>query len=144
MNNMRQKDSGAEGQEAQIARILVVEDNYDAATILETLLRIKGYDVCVTQRGLQGVAAGLTYRPHIAIVDLGLPDIDGWEVARRLRDGLGNSRPVLIALTGYGSDEHRAKSTSAGFDHHLLKSMASDELLNLIRQAANSKTGSRQ
>ena len=113
-------------------RILVVEDNRDAAFILSKVLQWHGYDVQVQHTGLEGVEAALSYQPHIAILDLGLPDIDGWQVARRLQEHLP-TRPVLIALTGYGQEDYRRKSAETGFDHHLLKSISPNELLAVLQ-----------
>jgi DNA-binding response OmpR family regulator len=117
-------------------RILVVEDNPDAAQVLETLLQLHGYDVQSRPTGQDGIAAALSYRPHIIILDLGLPDIDGWQVARRLQTQLGDQRPILIALTAYAEEEHRRRSTEAGFDYHLSKTISPDSLLALLRATA--------
>jgi CheY-like chemotaxis protein len=101
-------------------RVLVVEDNRDAATSLSVLLGLMGHDVRVAYTGPEGVAAAAEWPPEIIISDIGLPGFDGFEVARRLRCQLG-SKPLLVALTGYGRDEDRRRSREAGFDHHLVK-----------------------
>jgi CheY-like chemotaxis protein len=101
-------------------RVLVVEDNRDAAASLCVLLELMGHDVRVAYTGPEGVATAAEWTPEIIISDIGLPGFDGFEVARRLRRQLG-TKPLLVALTGYGRDEDRRHSREAGFDHHLIK-----------------------
>src|SRR5262249_5629968 len=100
-------------------RILVIEDNTDAREMLGIALRLAGHEVLEAATGADGIEIGRHHRPEIVLVDIGLPDIDGYEVARRLRQADGGFR--LIALTGYGQARDRALSRDAGFDAHLLK-----------------------
>jgi PAS domain S-box-containing protein len=101
-------------------RVLVVDDNEDAADMLGDLLEQKGHEVTLAYDGPGALAAADTVRPELVIVDLGLPGMDGYAVAVRLRDD-GHDRATLVALTGYGGDEDRHRSSAAGFDHHLVK-----------------------
>lgn len=114
-----------------IRRIAIVEDNSDSREMLYSLLRMDGYEVVAARDGLEGVELILQHQPEVALVDIGLPGIDGFEVARRVRDALG-SRILLIALTGYGRDEDRRAVMSAGFDEHLVKPLDPDDLIKIV------------
>jgi PAS domain S-box-containing protein len=132
-----------QGKEARLAadetpfnvgcRVLVAEDSPDAAEMLSLMLSIKGHDVRVAADGKQAVAIGSKFEPQIAFVDIGLPRMDGFEVARQLRDLLGR-RVLLVALTGWGQDEDRRRSREAGFDHHLTKPPEPEVLDRLIAE----------
>jgi two-component system, sensor histidine kinase len=109
--------------------ILIVEDNADAREMLETLCRAWGYQVEFAEDGLEGLKKATTLVPDIALVDIGLPGIDGYELARRVRaSGNGAAGMKLVALTGYGLPEQRQKALSAGFDLHLVKPVDADAL----------------
>lgn len=110
-------DAGAR----QPRRILIVEDNVDAATSLASLLRAMGHTVHAAHDGIAAVDVLPILQPDVVILDIGLPEMDGYQVARHLRDTFGHRRILLVALTGYGSDDARQKSRDAGFDHHLVK-----------------------
>lgn len=101
-------------------RVLIVEDNVDAASSLATLLRAMGHTVHAAHDGVAAVEAMPMLRPEIVILDIGLPEMDGYQVARHLRETYGDDI-ALIALTGYGSEEARHTSSEVGFDHHLVK-----------------------
>lgn len=108
--------------DARPHRILVVDDNVDAASSLAMLLGLDGHATRVAHCGLDALAAVAEFEPHTVLLDLGLPDISGYEVARRLRAMRAlPSQPRLIALTGWGSDEDRRQTDAAGFDAHLVK-----------------------
>jgi signal transduction histidine kinase/CheY-like chemotaxis protein len=109
------------GRRAVPARVLVVEDNADARASLAALLRTKGYDVATAENGTQGIAMAETDPPDFALIDIGLPDVDGYEVARRLKSLSPDRRPALVAITGYGTREDRRRALAAGFDEHLAK-----------------------
>jgi len=114
----------AEGAQARPAsgpaqRILLIDDNVDAATALAELLRLVGHTVEVAHDGLRALAAAHRSRPDIALVDIGLPVMDGYELARRLREEHPELR--LIAVTGYGLERDRERSAQAGFSDHLVK-----------------------
>jgi PAS domain S-box-containing protein len=122
---------------ARARRVLIVEDNADAAEILCTSLGLAGHDVKVATDGLAGVERALAETPEVMIVDVGLPGLDGYEVARRVRHALGE-QVVLVALTGYGRPEDRRRTHEAGFDAHLVKPVdpaALDEIVRSDRAA---------
>jgi len=100
--------------------ILIVEDNADARDVLRVLLELEGHEVETAEEGQAALELARTKDPDIALVDIGLPGIDGYEVARRLR-ARDPRRPLLIALTGYGQPEDRRRATDAGFDDVLVK-----------------------
>src|SRR5262249_11875942 len=119
-------DSDAGGPEDQIAafalhRILVVDDNRDSAESLSILLRFLGSDVYTVHDGAAALEAVRAYQPSVVLLDIGLPGMDGHEVARRLRRLSECRDVVLIALTGWGQESDRRLSKEAGFDHHLVK-----------------------
>jgi CheY-like chemotaxis protein len=100
--------------------ILIVEDNADARDVLRVLLELEGHEVETAEEGQAALEMARTKDPDIALVDIGLPGIDGYEVARRVR-ARDRRRPVLIALTGYGQPEDRRRALEAGFDDVLVK-----------------------
>jgi signal transduction histidine kinase len=112
-------------------RILLVEDNSDARQALKDLLELWGHEVEVAQDGLGGVARALEARPDVALVDIGLPGLDGYRVAQELRARIGEAIR-LVAITGYGGPEDRHRALQAGFDHHLVKPVKPDELDRLL------------
>ena len=115
-------------------RVLIVEDNRDSRETLRVLVGLLDFDVEVAEDGPGGVRAALDREPDIAIVDIGLPGIDGYEVARRIRRAFGG-RVLLIALTGYAGDEDRRLALEAGFDEHMAKPADLDRLESLLGQA---------
>ena len=102
-------------------RVLVVDDNVDAAELLGILLKKAGHDFRMTHDGLTALEAALDYRPNVVLLDIGLPGIDGYEVAKRLRQQPDFSNIVLVAMTGYAQDADKLRSQEAGFNHHLVK-----------------------
>jgi signal transduction histidine kinase/CheY-like chemotaxis protein len=102
-------------------RVLVVDDNVDAATALEMLVEESGHLVWKAHTGPAGLAAALDYRPDVVLLDIGLPELDGFEVAKRIRQQPVLHNIVLVAMTGYGREIDRQRSQEAGFDHHLVK-----------------------
>jgi signal transduction histidine kinase/ActR/RegA family two-component response regulator len=102
-------------------RILVVDDNQDSAASLGMLLRLLGADTHVVYSGADALRVVATYQPDAVLVDIGMPDMDGHEVARRLRESPKGRNMMLIALTGWGQEQDRLRSQLAGFDHHLIK-----------------------
>jgi DNA-binding response OmpR family regulator len=115
-------------------RILLVDDNTDAAESLAMLLESYGHEVVIKADGSKGLEAALSYSPEIVILDIGLPDIDGYELARRLRAAGGAKNTVLIALTGYGQERDKELAMAAGFDYHLVKPVNFQELKKLIER----------
>jgi signal transduction histidine kinase/ActR/RegA family two-component response regulator len=120
-----------EPRAAGACRVLVAEDNPDAAEMMRLMLEFKGHDVRVAADGLQAVEAAREFQPQIAFLDIGMPRMDGYDAARRIRDLLG-SGVVLVALTGWGQDEDKRRSRHAGFDHHLTKPPEPEVLARLI------------
>lgn len=114
--------------------ILVIEDNSDAREMLQAMLEVAGHKVEVARDGVTGVERALAGNHDLAIVDIGLPGLNGYEVAERIRAGIDGRRPrlYLIALTGYGGNEQRDRALGAGFDVHLVKPINPDTLLRLI------------
>ncbi len=117
-------------------KILVVEDNADAADTLAEYLGALGHDVRVAPDGRTALGAVAEGAPDVVLLDIGLPGIDGYEVARRLRARDGGARLLLVALTGYGQPEDRARSRAAGFDLHLTKPVDLDAVGRLVASAA--------
>jgi CheY-like chemotaxis protein len=112
---------------------LVVDDNRDAAETLAIFLRMQGHNIYVAYDGLSALDLANSLQPETVILDIGLPKMNGYEVARRLQKLPGlKKRPLLIALTGYGHAEDRHCSREAGFDHHLVKPVDPDTLGALI------------
>jgi signal transduction histidine kinase/DNA-binding response OmpR family regulator len=102
-------------------RVLVVDDNIDAAESIAVFLRLEGHEVRTVSDGPQAVAISQVFAPQVAVVDIGLPGMNGYEVARRLKKTSSGGPTLLIALTGYGQKEDRARSQDAGFHHHFVK-----------------------
>ena len=113
-------------------RVLVVDDNEDSALSLSLLLQARGHDVRVAHDGPSAIAIAHDSRPDVVLLDLGLPGMDGCEVARRLRGQPATQLALLVAVTGHAHDEARVKVRAAGFDHHLVKPVALPELLAVI------------
>ncbi len=114
--------------------ILIIEDNVDAAEMLQEFLRSVGHDVDVVHDGLSGVEAAVAGTHDIGIVDIGLPALNGYEVAQRLRADERTKGMSLVALTGYGSPEQHERALAAGFDHHVLKPVDPSNLLRLLAE----------
>ena len=123
--------SGIEGSGTR--RILVVEDNPDAAATLRDFLELSGHEVETAASGTDGVRAARRFHPEVVLCDLGLPGMDGFEVAAQLRRDPETSSARLIAVTGYGRDEDRRRSKDAGFDLHLTKPVDPLQLRQLLR-----------
>jgi len=114
------------------SRILLVEDNRDAATALDEILRLWGHEVDVVHDGAAALEQARRREPEVVLLDIGLPGIDGYAVARALRRLPGLEQIRLIALTGYGQESDRRLSHDAGFDHHLVKPVELAELRRLV------------
>jgi CheY-like chemotaxis protein len=109
------------GQNADSLRILVVDDNEDAASLLAMLLEASGHHVTVEHSSRRALVRAKQEAPHVCILDIGLPEMDGLELATRLRAQPETASALLIAVTGYGRDEDRKQTQAAGFAHHLVK-----------------------
>jgi CheY-like chemotaxis protein/anti-sigma regulatory factor (Ser/Thr protein kinase) len=119
---------------AEIARrILIVEDNDDAREMLRALLELRRHTVREAIDGPSGLEAALQFQPDVALIDVGLPGLNGYEVARHLRASEGGKRMRLIALTGYGLPTDALRAREAGFDAHLVKPVHPDHLAEILR-----------
>ncbi|TFZ08908.1 ATP-binding protein [Ramlibacter humi] len=114
------------------ARVLVVDDNRDAAETLGELLGMSGYQVSLAHDGESAVRAALDQHPDVALLDIGLPDIDGYEACRRIRARAGAKQPLLVAVTGWGQGSDKDSAREAGFDAHLTKPVAPEQLMALL------------
>jgi DNA-binding response OmpR family regulator len=114
-------------------RVLIVEDEQDTAESLEILLRYDGFEIEVTSTGSQALAAAQAHAPDVVLLDIGLPRMNGYELARRLREQAGAQVPRLIAITGYGQAADRLRSREAGIDLHLVKPVDPRWLGELLR-----------
>ncbi|HVR75073.1 MAG TPA: chemotaxis protein CheB [Planctomycetota bacterium] len=115
-----------------VRRVLVVDDHVDSAETLSTLLRLSGQDVRSAHEGLAALEIARGFEPDVVILDIGLPGLSGHEVARRLRDDAGPRPLCIVALTGFGQDDCRARALEAGFDHYMIKPVNLDALLDLL------------
>ena len=116
------------GPAAVSHRVLVVDDNVSSAETLALLIGLSGHQARVAHTGFAALEAVESQRPDIVLLDIGLPGMDGYEVARRLRQGDGNGEILLVAVTGYAQDDDRRKATAAGFNHHLVKPLNLEQL----------------
>jgi signal transduction histidine kinase len=116
-------------------RILIVDDSRDGGESLSVLLRVLGADVSLVHSGRAALQAVESFRPDVVLLDIGMPGMDGYEVARRIRANSVNRGIMLIALTGWGQDEDRQRSAAAGFNHHLVKPADIDQLRQLLSVA---------
>ena len=119
-------------EEALDGRLLVIEDNADAADLLVQFLELSGFDVAVAYRGDAGLELAARRMPDAVLLDIGLPDMDGYEVCRRIRLLPGGAQPVVIALTGWSTEHDRDRARQAGCDGHLTKPADPDALLRLV------------
>jgi PAS domain S-box-containing protein len=113
-------------------RVLVVDDNRDAADMISILLSNVGHHVETAGDASQALSAVDAFQPQVAILDIGLPVMDGYALGRELRARLGNATPILIALTGYGQEEDQRRSAEAGFASHLVKPVDAKKLIQLV------------
>jgi DNA-binding response OmpR family regulator len=117
---------------SEILRILVVDDDEATARSLAWLLRLYGYEVQTAPDGRTALQAAQARPPDVVLLDLGLPGMDGYEVAKRLREQADQARPFLIALSGYGQRSDRLRSRQAGIDLHLVKPVEPERLCRLL------------
>jgi len=118
-------------------RVLVVEDNVDAAETLSDLLTLWGYEVEVVHDGQAAIETAPRFRPHAVLLDIGLPRMNGYDVARWLRRDAGLAGVLLVAITGYGQESDRERGREAGFDHHLVKPVDLEVLRRLLAELAS-------
>jgi len=115
-------------------RILIADDNHDAAQSLAFMLEMDGHDVRIAHDGLQAVEIAEDFKPQLALLDIGMPRLDGYGAARELRSRDWARSLCLVALTGWGQEEDRRRAQQAGFDRHLVKPVDPDILNRLIGQ----------
>ena len=108
-------------QASSALRILVVDDNVDSALTMAALLAMYGHEVCTAHDGLDALEEMRRFKPDVAILDIGMPKMNGYSVAKSIRSRSNETQPLLIAVTGWGQEEDRRRSKEAGFDHHLVK-----------------------
>ena len=116
-------------------RILVVDDNQDSADSLATLLRLTGHEVHIAHDGLEALEGAATFQPEVILLDVGLPRLNGYEAARRIREQQRHKAPTLVALTGWGQEEDRRRTKEAGFDAHLVKPVDFAALTKLLAES---------
>ena len=116
-------------------RLLVVEDYADAREVLVTALRLDGHEVHEAADGHAGLEAAVRLVPDVALIDVGLPGLDGYEVAQGIRSTQAGAAMLLVALTGYGQAEDRRQALDAGFDVHLVKPVAPERLAEVLSSA---------
>jgi len=127
---------------AQSLRVMVVDDNADAANMLEMFLNVTGYDVSVEHVASRAIEQARRTSPHVCLLDIGLPDMDGFELARRLRRMPETKSAILIAITGYSQEQDKKKSMDAGFNYHLVKPIDAPQLLSLLTEIGNASCAS--
>src|SRR4030095_2703094 len=116
-------------------RVLVADDNVDTAEMMRVMLELKGHDVRGAHDGGEAVSLAASFNPEIAFLDIGMPRMDGYEAARRIRARLGE-QVILVALTGWGQDDDKRRSRESGFDQHLTKPPEPDLLDRVIARCA--------
>ncbi len=121
-------ESGPSKAQSAVRRVLVVDDNSDAASTLELLLKSLGHEVRVANEGLEALRVAEEFRPEVVLLDIGMPGLDGYEIARRLRASRLEPQPRIVAITGWGQGADRERSHEAGFDLHLVKPVDMHEL----------------
>jgi signal transduction histidine kinase/DNA-binding response OmpR family regulator len=117
-------------------RVLIADDNDDAASMLTLLLEFAGHEVSVAHDGQEAIELARTFRPDVAFLDIGMPRVNGFDAARRIRADSGDHRVVLIALTGWGQPEDRRRTMEAGFDEHRVKPVDCDDLLRMLSRVS--------
>jgi signal transduction histidine kinase/CheY-like chemotaxis protein len=117
---------------SDVLRVLLVEDSRDSAALLARVLRLFGHEVLVAHDGREALSEAPGFRPNVVVTDIGLPGLDGYELARHFRQDPSLGNPLLVAVTGYGRAEDAQKARDAGFDHHLVKPVDVEALASLI------------
>jgi CheY-like chemotaxis protein len=117
-------------------KVLVVDDNKEVADTCSMLIELSGHQVQIAYTGTHAIELAESFRPQVILTDIGLPDIDGYEFARRIRATQWGQAPVLVAITGWGDDEHQRQSLAAGFSHHLTKPIDPKTIESLLESLA--------
>jgi CheY-like chemotaxis protein len=116
-------------------KVLIADDNQDAAASLGMLLHVMGHETRLAHDGLEALEAAEVFRPDIVLLDIGMPQLNGYETARRLRARPWAASTVLIALTGWGQEADRRRARDAGFHHHVVKPLDPDVLAEMLEHA---------
>lgn len=127
-------DSGMATPTARSFRIVVVDDNIDSCESLAMLLKMMGHEVEVAHDGVAALAVVARFKPRICLLDIGLPQLSGYQVARRIREMSGGPKMMLIAMTGWGQEKDKERAKEAGFDHHLVKPVDIDVVNNILEK----------
>ncbi len=125
-------EAGLPPPASQPRRVLVVDDNRDAADTLALLLELLGHEIRTANDGTQALEAAEAFRPDVVLLDIGLPGMNGYEVCRRLREKPWGESMLIVALTGWGQAEDQRMASEAGFDRHLVKPVEEAVLLKLL------------
>ncbi len=121
-------------------RVIVVDDYPDAAAAAAALLRLLGHDVREATNGRSAIELAMSFDPHVGLIDVGLPDLSGLEVARSIREHFGQRPVFLAAISGWGKPEDRVRAIAAGFDHHALKPI-DGAIIKRVLQLADARLG---
>ncbi len=132
--DVAEPEVSAENTPGPCCRVLVVDDNRDAAATLSMILKRMGHEVRTAYEGETAVTQAEEFRPELVLMDLGMPKIDGYEAARRIREQPWGKRIFLVALTGWGAAEDRQRTKDAGFNSHLVKPVGMDILIRLLAE----------
>ncbi|HEY1068354.1 MAG TPA: response regulator, partial [Pirellulales bacterium] len=124
------------GAPPQALRVLLVDDNADGVDTLAMLFRTWGHEVFTAYDGAAGLDAALLHKPDVAFLDIGLPRMNGYDLAQAIRRELKDAAPLLAAVTGYGQSDDRRRAEASGFRYHLVKPVSPDDLLLVLREAA--------
>ena len=125
----------SDGVQTAPLRVLLVDDNVDAAQAMKHVLELSGHHVTLAHDGPGALAAAAADPPELVLLDIGLPGMDGYTVAARLREA-GHNRAAIVAVTGYGQEEDLSRSSAAGFDHHLVKPVDGSVLRKIVAEAS--------
>jgi len=134
------KTRSLEMAEQRPYRILVVDDNVDAAAVLAGVLKQRGHEVICAHTGSEALSVDDSFRAEIVLLDVGMPGVSGLDVARHLRNRRREPRPLIVAVTGWGSAQDRERSQEAGFDLHMVKPLEEEDLLALIEARRRTTT----
>jgi CheY-like chemotaxis protein len=127
-----QVDAAGAAAHAQPRRVLIADDDRDGALTLATLLELEGYEVRTAHGGEEALDVARTFKPHVVLLDIGMPKVTGYDAARRLRQRYGEECPVLIAVTAWKQASDKILANLAGFDHHVAKPYDPNELIRLL------------
>ena len=122
-------------RDCQAHRILVVDDDRDSAEAMTILLKIYGHEVATAYDGIEAIEIARMFRPDIALLDLSMPKLSGYDVARRIREEAGKPGLILVALTGWGGEEDKRRSIEAGFNVHMVKPIDFTALEKLVAES---------